>query len=212
MVLGVVLLAVAVVLAVSLRSSARDPWFQAFDESWRSWMAHHRNGAVTGAARVLDATGSVFVTLPLRLVAAGFLAARRRWLQLAAFATAVVASEILINVLKSVIDRPRPPGGLVATTGASFPSGHAIAASVTAFGLVAAFLPRGRRRWHWFVGAALLAGAMSLSRTYLSVHWFTDTLAGTCIGTSLALLTEALFESHGRAIEGPDEATEELDP
>jgi undecaprenyl-diphosphatase len=59
---------------------------------------------------------------------AGFLALRRRWWHLAAFAAAIVLSEVLIGSLKGIYDRARPPGSLVATSGASFPSGHAIAA------------------------------------------------------------------------------------
>ena len=34
-------------------------------------------------------------------------------------------SEVLIGTLKGIYDRARPPGSLVATSGASFPSGHA---------------------------------------------------------------------------------------
>ena len=44
---------------------------------------------------------------------------------------AVVLSEVLIGVLKGVYERPRSPESLVVTTGASFPSGHAVAASAT---------------------------------------------------------------------------------
>ena len=35
---------------------------------------------------------------------------------------------------------------------------------------------------------------MSWSRTYLSVHWATDTIAGSAIGIGCALLAEAVFE------------------
>ena len=39
-----------------------------------------------------------------------------------------------IGPVKALVDRPRPPGSLIATTGASYPSGHAIASAVTAIG------------------------------------------------------------------------------
>ena len=71
---------------------------------------------------------------------------------MAAFVGAVVLSEVLIGTLKGVYDRTRPPGSLVATTGASFPSGHSIAASVTVVAAVIALVPPGRRRVAW--GAA----------------------------------------------------------
>src|SRR5208337_3629358 len=93
--------------------------------------------------------------LPVRIVLAGFLALRRRWWHLAAFAAAIVLSEVLIGSLKGIYDRARPPGSLVGTSGASFPSGHAIAASVTVVAAVIALVPAGRRRTVW--GAAAVA-------------------------------------------------------
>ena len=41
----------------------------------------------------------------------------------------MVVSEVLIGLLKGIYGRARPPGPLVATSGAAFPSGHAVAAS-----------------------------------------------------------------------------------
>src|SRR5690606_39889269 len=105
--------------------------------------------------------------------------------------------EFAIGPVKAWVDRARPPS-IVETTGASFPSGHAIAASVTAFALVAAFLPRGRRRLRWAVVATLFAGSMAWSRTYLGAHWATDTIAGMCIGAGFAVLSEVAWEEGRR--------------
>ena len=203
LILALVLLAVAIALAIPLARSPEHPWFQRFDESWRSWVSGHRFAAATVVAKILSVTGSAYVTLPLRLAVAAVLAIRRRWLQFTAFAVAVISSEVAVGVVKAVIDRPRPPGAMIVTTGASFPSGHAIAAAVTAFGVVSAFLPRGARRWHWFVLATFFAGSMAWSRTYLSAHWATDTVAGVCIGMGLALLSEVIFEG-GRHVVAED--------
>jgi membrane-associated phospholipid phosphatase len=191
------LLTVALFLAVTVASDPADPWVQPFDDGWLAWAESNRNDAVVQVAKVLDVVGSTWVTLPVRIAAILILLMRRRWLQLAAFSTAIVVSELFIGPLKSLIDRPRPPS-IVETTAASFPSGHSIAAAVTAFGLVAAFLPRGRRRLHWTVGAGLVAASMAWSRTYLGAHWATDTIAGTCIGVGLAVLSETAFEEARR--------------
>ena len=79
----------------------------------------------------------------------GALAWQRRWLQLGAFLGAIVTSELCIGPLKALIDRPRPPGSLIVTDSPSFPSGHAIAASVTAIGLVVVLVPAASRRTRW---------------------------------------------------------------
>jgi membrane-associated phospholipid phosphatase len=162
---------------------------QRLDDAWLRLMISGRTPALTVIAKVFNVLGLVYVTLPVRIAVAGFLALRRRWWQLAAFTTAVVASEVLIGPLKGIYDRVRPPGSLVATSGASFPSGHAIAASVTAVAAVIALVPPGRRRTLWSAAAVAFSILMGLSRAYLGAHWLSDATAGILLGTSCALLT-----------------------
>jgi undecaprenyl-diphosphatase len=138
-------------------------------------------------AAVLNTLGLVYVTLPVRILIAGFLAWRRRWWHLAAFVSAVVLSEVSIGTLKSLYDRARPPGSLVATSGSSFPSGHAVAATVTAVAAVIALLPEGPTRYWWGAAAAAFALLMGLSRAYLAAHWLSDAVAGVLLGASFAL-------------------------
>jgi membrane-associated phospholipid phosphatase len=132
--------------------------------------------------------------LPARIAVAGFLALRRRWWQLAAFTAAVVLSEVLIGVLKGIYGRARPPGSLVVTTGASFPSGHAVAASVTVVAAVIALVPPGRRRAWWALAAMAFSILMGLSRAYLGAHWLSDAVAGILLGTSCAVVTASMVD------------------
>src|SRR6186997_2276746 len=44
---------------------------------------------------------------------------------LLAFAVTESLTPLAVNLLKALVDRPRPPGGLLDATGSSFPSGHA---------------------------------------------------------------------------------------
>jgi membrane-associated phospholipid phosphatase len=129
------------------------------------------------------------VTLPVRLVAAGYLALRRRWWHLLAFASAIVVSEVLIGTLKALYGRARPPHPLVHVSGGSFPSGHAVAASVTTVALVIALFPEGPRRYLWGALAGLFSLVMALSRAYLAALWLSDAVAGTLLGTTAALVT-----------------------
>ena len=117
---------------------------QRLDDAWLRLMISGRTPPLTAIAKVFNVLGLVYVTLPVRIVLAGFLALRRQWWHLAAFAAAIVLSEVLIGSLKGIYDRARPPGSLVATSGASFPSGHAIAASVTVVAAVIALVPAGQ--------------------------------------------------------------------
>jgi membrane-associated phospholipid phosphatase len=172
---------------------------QHVDNSWLQLMISGRTPAFTAVAKVFNVLGLVYVTLPVRLALGGYLAFRRRWWHLAAFASAVLLSEILIGPVKGIYDRPRPPGSLVATSGASFPSGHAIAASVTVFAAVIALVPPGRRRVAWGAAAAVFAILMAASRAYLGAHWLSDAIAGLLLGTTCALLTALVVDQAQRA-------------
>ena len=141
---------------------------QRLDDAWLRLMISGRAPPLTAIAKVFNVLGLVYVTLPVRIALAGFLALRRRWWHLAAFAAAIVLSEVLIGSLKGIYDRTRPPGSLVATSGASFPSGHAIAASVTVVAAVIALVPAGRRRTLWGAAAVAFSIVMGLSRAYLA--------------------------------------------
>jgi undecaprenyl-diphosphatase len=160
---------------------------QRLDDSWLRLMISGRTLPLIAVAKVFHLLGLVYVTLPVRIAVAGYLAVRRRWWHLAAFTAAMVLSEVLIGLLKGIYDRARPPGSLVATSGASFPSGHAVAASVTVLAAVIVLVPAGRRV-PWAAAAAAFSILMGLSRAYLGAHWLSDAVAGILLGTSCALV------------------------
>jgi membrane-associated phospholipid phosphatase len=162
---------------------------QRLDDAWLRLMISGRAPPLTAIAKIFNVLGLVYVTLPVRITLAGYLALRRRWWHLAAFAAAIILSEVLIGSLKGIYDRARPPGSLVATSGASFPSGHATAASVTVVAAVIALVPAGRRRALWGAAAVTFSILMGLSRAYLAAHWLSDAAAGILLGTTCALVT-----------------------
>jgi undecaprenyl-diphosphatase len=187
------LLAGAVVVGLLVLLPATAPAVQDADDAvWRLAGAV-RNEPATAVAVGLSWLGGAWVNWPLRAAAILLLAWRRHWLRLAAFALAVLTSEILIGTIKAAVDRPRPPGSLIETSGAAFPSGHAIATAVTAVGLVLVLAPPGPERWRWEVRAVAFTAVMALSRVYLHAHWLTDTIAGALLGAGLALGWPALL-------------------
>jgi undecaprenyl-diphosphatase len=189
---GLVLVVVAtltVILFVAMAVASVKARIQHVDDAFLRWMIDVRAAPLTDLAKGFNYLGLVYVTLPVRLLLAGLLVWWRRWFHLAAFASAIIVSEAGVGILKSLYGRMRPPGSLVPTTGASFPSGHAIAITVTAVAAVLAFVPPGRRRGWAMVAAAIFSGLMGLSRAYLAAHWLSDAIAGVLFGVSVALGT-----------------------
>lgn len=112
-------------------------------------------------------------------------------------ATSVVGS-VVQQGLKAIVGRPRPhwPDPVDSAHYASFPSGHAMTATVTC-GLLLWLLRRhGTRGAAW--GGAVLVAAVSvagvgLTRLWLGVHWSSDVLAGWLLGAGLVALSIATY-------------------
>lgn len=186
LVAGIAMVLLGAALTVLVATPGGAAAVQPLDDRFRELMVTLR---WTPLVRVCEALSIGFGTLvlwPVRVLVTLVIAVRRRWAALGGWLATVLLSELAIGPVKALADRPRPPGALIATSGASYPSGHAIASAVTAIGVVMA-LTAGRRRLHWMVGAVCLAAAVALSRTYLSAHWLTDVLGGSLLGAGLAL-------------------------
>lgn len=92
--------------------------------------------------------------------------------------TSLAATNLVVEGLKRVVDRPRPHGAHQRSN-ASFPSGHA----ASAFALAVVFARRWRRA---AVGFWLLAAVVAFSRLYLDRHYLSDVVVAAIIGIACA--------------------------
>jgi undecaprenyl-diphosphatase len=184
------LLLAGVLLAMAAFSTTADA-IEWVDEKWYDLMSSIRFTPAVWLAEAMAFIGSVWVNWPLRVAALIFLAAKRRWLQLVAFAFAILTSEILIGALKAAYARPRPPDGLIATNGFSFPSGHATL-SMVAYGTLAILVSRSRLPVQvriLFMGlAGVVVFLVGLSRIWLGAHYPSDVVAGWTTGAVVVLV------------------------
>jgi membrane-associated phospholipid phosphatase len=193
LVAGTVLLALGIALTLVIATAGGLAAVQRVDDGFRELMVSLRWGPVVSVAKALSVAFGTVVLWPIRVVVTLVIAVQRHWLALSSWVSTVILSELAIGPVKALVDRPRPPGALLQTSGASYPSGHAIASAVTAIGVVMA-LTSGRRRLHWMVTAVCIATAVALSRTYLSAHWLSDVVGGSLLGAGFALAVPEAFE------------------
>jgi membrane-associated phospholipid phosphatase len=113
---------------------------------------------------------------------------------------AIALSSVLIMLgLKLLFNRHRPLIPLLEPArGLSFPSGHAFM-SVCFYGLLMIIIWREERphpvlKWVLLLLVISLLLFIGFSRIYLRVHYFTDVLAGFCIGSFWLLLSSFLID------------------
>ena len=115
--------------------------------------------------------------------------------------------------LKEIVGRARPvlPDPVSAAPGLSFPSGHALGASIGCCLLLLITLrflsPRGRVAA--VIAAALIVGAVALARVVLGVHFVSDVLAGITLGIGWVAVTTSAYvawrRETGQPVERPVE-------
>lgn len=122
------------------------------------------------------------------IVVAAFaiLARYRRWLEFAGLAMCFSGGAVLNYLLKNLFERARPDAfRIVAASGYSFPSGHAMA-SIYFYGMLAFLIARNIKSWQWRYAVTALTiafiVAMGISRIYLGVHYPSDVVAGYTAG------------------------------
>jgi membrane-associated phospholipid phosphatase len=184
---GIASLVIAALLGVILMLRA-DTLFEV-DEEWAEDVFELRGGIGDIFAFGMDALGGGIagvVVVPIAVIVT-LLVLRRKWAALY-FLVASAASALVVQLLKNLFGRARPEDMLVASDFGSFPSGH-VANAATIAVAIGIIVPK---LWVWIAGAVYTM-LMAVSRTYLGVHWFTDTIGGALIGAGVALLVWTLF-------------------
>ena len=152
-------------------------------------------GWLVDVAEVVTKLGSFQLVLPLAVICGMALAYARRWPELGVLAVGVGAIFIGVHELKDAVDRPRPEGGLVETSGSSFPSGHAAYSTFYAWlavTIVMRLRPGMARGAVVVLSAIALVALIGLSRVYLEVHYLSDVNAGWALGAGVFSLCAAV--------------------
>jgi membrane-associated phospholipid phosphatase len=122
-----------------------------------------------------------------------------RWQPTLAVLLAAFASWRLDDVVKDLVERPRPPGVLhditlrdSDATGFGFPSGH----TTMVFALAAVLHVLLPRRWRWVPW--VLAVAVGIARLYVGAHFPMDVVAGAALGLAVGGAASVLVPSRYR--------------
>ena len=167
------------------------------DRDLTLYLAAHRSGWITRFTLAMNISHQTMVVLVATALAAGALVWRRRarWAPL----LLAIPSGMLANYgMKQLVGRSRPvlDDPLLRLDTLSFPSGHAVAATLFYGALLLVLLAHERRAAVRGAAAGLaiaMIAVVAASRVYLGVHHLSDVLAGLCLGVGwLVLCREGL--------------------
>lgn len=196
-----VLIAVAGTLAFAQMGDwVKDGATQGLDVATLRWLKDHHTPLLTNMARELTYLGTGTVVLMIVAVAALFLWHTRHKHSAILLLAAVSGNIILNGVLKYFFHRDRPTvfDWQTSAVSSSFPSGHAMSATVC-YGTVAYLVIRlQKRRWsQWLTGiaAGMIILLICATRLYLGVHYPSDVVAGILVGLAWAGFCMATLEA-----------------
>ena len=172
---------------------------QAFDEAILRWAASHHSPTLDSVMLEITTLGNGTEVLMIVCVAALFLILTRHRYSALLLIVATSGGLLLDTWLKQWFGRPRPHVFVWGTHafGSSFPSGHAMSATIgySTVAYLAARLHSSRwARWLTMLLAMLLIFLICFSRVYLGVHYPSDVLAGVIIGLAWAAFCMATLE------------------
>jgi membrane-associated phospholipid phosphatase len=172
---------------------------QQVDAAVFEWFGSRRTAFANALFVALTTAGGPLGMGGLAGVVFAVLLARRR-LRWAAYLAITSLGGVLLNQLLKVHylrQRPDASAAVLGATGYSFPSGHAMNATII-LGALAYLAARSARGWRSksavLAALATLALAIGISRLYLGVHWTSDVAAGFAAGLLWLAATTTGYE------------------
>ena len=200
LVVGVIIAIAGTLAFAELGEWVREGGTQQYDVAALEWMGAHHTPLLTRIMTELTFLGTGTVVLTIVGVVALFLWNTEHKHSARLLLASVAGGILLNNALKLWFSRPRPQvfERLTDTVSSSFPSGHAMSATVC-YGTVAYLVMRLQKR-HWSrvltgTTALILIVGICTTRLYLGVHYPSDVIAGMVIGLAWAGFCMATLEA-----------------
>ncbi len=177
-----VIIAAALIFSLLLEDVAEGQIMALDVYAYRFFVEYLRSDFMTPIMEGFTSLSSVAVVLVMALIVSAFAPGRAPGRCVCAN---VIGALILNQVLKFIVQRPRPDGFRLATESSySFPSGHSMI-SMAFYGLLIWMIWKYEKdnilRHVWCCLFAVIIVMVGISRIYLGVHYASDVIAGFCV-------------------------------
>jgi undecaprenyl-diphosphatase len=191
LVLGAVALVVASVVFAAIAEDVvtGDP-LTVLDSLVAVWIEKHRSASLTRLMWLVTGLGDPYWLAAIAVILGIFLFRRSAKYWTLTLMLAVPGGLLVNFLLKGIFQRPRPQFN-PSLTGYSFPSGHAMMATLM-YGLMAVHAVCRWRSWFWRTVAMLISCflilVVALSRVYIEAHYLSDVIAAIAAGCAWLVL------------------------
>ena len=150
------------------------------------------NTLALGITKIGDPIESFFIILIFSI----FLLIKKEKKSFYILITSTALGGALMELIKVIVQRPRPISHLLFETDFSFPSGHATIGTVFLLAsilLIAPLIKKTLYKKLFIVITSILFLLIALSRIYLSVHFASDIIGGILLGSLMYLLSSLII-------------------
>ena len=188
-----ILLGVLLCLFILLFLCVKIGIMQNIDNDWYHIIKRWQSDEVTTGFKVITNLGGTVSLFFIAFITVITLLIGNKRKDGIAVALNLIISSATYFILKSIIQRPRPPveERLIEETGYSFPSGHStnnMAFYILAICLIYPNIKNKKLRNILCIILVMIPILIGFSRVYLRVHYISDIMAGFCLGIMNVIL------------------------
>ncbi|TWW13320.1 phosphatase [Dellaglioa algida] len=190
------LLFIGLAISVSIQSN----WLIAIDFKLQTLISSLVNPGLTKFFSLISITGSPVFVIGAATCLMLFFTYRRDIYSASFLGLALIGGDALAFIAKEVIQRPRPTQRLVAESGFSFPSGHAIGSTILVIMIFIIIIPKIKSQSLKLITQSLAIIWLIIiifSRVYLRAHFPSDIVGALILGVSWVSLLQFVYLNYG---------------
>lgn len=192
---------VSLIFCVAIACFAVAGKLSGFDGVTKQLAELSQSSALTSIAVFVTTLLSPGVILLGAIVIAALFVDHKRYYDALVLVVGVGGGMLAGAAVKALTAIPRPEHGLLEASGYSFPSGHALAATIFFILLLYIFWNTDRslsRKSFYVAVTVVIILVASISRVYLGVHWMSDVVGGMLLGFAWSACSIAIADASAR--------------
>ncbi|MCZ2492826.1 phosphatase PAP2 family protein [Dellaglioa carnosa] len=190
------LLFIGLAISVSIQSN----WLITVDFKLQTLISSLVSPSLTKFFSLISITGSPVFVIGAATCLMLFFTYRRDIYSASFLGLALIGGDALAFIAKEVIQRPRPTQRLVAESGFSFPSGHAIGSTILVIMIFIIIIPKIKSQSLKLIAQSLAIIWLIIiifSRVYLRAHFPSDIVGALILGVSWVSLLQFVYLNYG---------------